>query len=199
MPKKSRKKGTSAAAAGGQQEPLLENASEAFEATAGATAPASGMHGESFKAPPGAMVTAAPAAVTAAPAPASSMCEGQQHGGSSHSAEPGPYGTGIVQHGAIEELLQSRAGLMIRERLFALHTTLVAVLKVATHVPGRSACPGTCNACPGDAAHVPGMISRMRWAIITTHVPCALRRLAHCMRLPSRPHHTVLSLTQSAF
>ena len=66
--------------------PLLENA-EVFEAPADTT-------------------------LTAAPAPASSMCEGQR------SSQLENYSTGIVQHGAIEELLQSREGLMIRERLF---------------------------------------------------------------------------------
>ena len=82
------------AAAGEQQVPLLENAAGACEASsAGATV------------------------MTTAPAPATSMTQAM-HG----SKEAGPeamYGTGIVQHGAIEELLQHKAGLMIRERLFA--------------------------------------------------------------------------------
>ena len=82
------------AAAGEQQVPLLENAAgRDFEASSsGATV------------------------MTTAPAPATSMTQAWQ--GSKEAGPEALYGTGIVQHGAIEELFQHRAGLMIRERLF---------------------------------------------------------------------------------
>ena len=124
MPDKRKGNGPGKAAATEQQAPLLQNTTEAFgapaesyNATVTRAAPASSVHEHAGA---GAFLT--PVASTLAPEFSSSeLLQRYVEAGASEqqkgsSGEAWSYSTGIVQHGAIEELLHSRAGLMIRER-----------------------------------------------------------------------------------
>ena len=129
MPNKRKGNGPGKAAATEQQAPLLQNTTESFgapvesfKATVTRGALASSVHEHAGA---GAFLT--PVASALAPEFSSSellqpyvesgASEQQQPQGG--SGEAWSYSTGIVQHGAIEELLHSRAGLMIRERSFS--------------------------------------------------------------------------------
>ena len=125
---RSKGSGPGNAAATQHQAPLLQNAAEAngapaesCKATVTRAAPASSVHEHA-----GAGPFLKPVASTLAPEFSSSeLLQRYVEAGTSEQQQPQgsgeawSYSTGIVQHGAIEELLHSRAGLMIRERSFS--------------------------------------------------------------------------------